>query len=179
MYITWAPSISCHQCMFIGTSPLISQSVINCSPGGTQWNLILIWYSIMFIHCIFRWTCSSLPWTVSSTGNANMSQCTCVLTVLFVWLVECTCHLPGSVNSSNVCEPGINGHCTCKKNVEGPRCVTCKDTYYDLREDNDNGCTGNHIIHCIPVIILLFFIIIISFVHDAYKYCQLVCRLQM
>ncbi|XP_078373908.1 laminin subunit alpha-like [Oculina patagonica] len=54
---------------------------------------------------------------------------------------ECTCHTPGTVNGSNVCEPGVEGYCTCKENVEGLRCMSCKDTYYDLREDNIYGCT--------------------------------------
>ena len=47
------------------------------------------------------------------------------------------------MNGSNVCEPNEEGLCTCKKNVEGLRCMSCKDTYYDLREDNIDGCTGD------------------------------------
>lgn len=63
--------------------------------------------------------------------------------VYFVCFVECMCHTPGTVNGSNVCEPGASGHCTCKKNVEGKHCMHCKDTYYDLHEDNVYGCTGD------------------------------------
>ena len=63
--------------------------------------------------------------------------------VFLFCLVECTCHQPGTVNGSNICEPGEGGHCPCKKNVEGPRCKTCRETYYDLHEDNVYGCTGN------------------------------------
>ena len=47
------------------------------------------------------------------------------------------------MNGSNVCEPNEEGLCTCKKNVEGLRCMSCKDIYYDLREDNIDGCTGD------------------------------------
>ena len=63
--------------------------------------------------------------------------------IVFVWFVECTCFTAGTVNGSNVCEPNEEGLCTCKKNVEGLRCMSCKDTYYDLREDNIHGCTGD------------------------------------
>ena len=67
-----------------------------------------------------------------------------MLIVEFVWFVECTCHTPGTVNGSNVCEPGKDGYCTCKRNVEGLQCMYCKDTCYDLREDNIDGCTGDY-----------------------------------
>ena len=66
-----------------------------------------------------------------------------LVTVAFVLFVECTCFTAGTVNGSNVCEPNEEGLCTCKKNVEGLRCMWCKDTYYDLREDNIYGCTGD------------------------------------
>ena len=66
-----------------------------------------------------------------------------MLTIVFVWFAECTCFTAGTVNGSNVCEPNEEGLCTCKKNVEGLRCMSCKDTYYDLREDNVDGCTGD------------------------------------
>lgn len=60
----------------------------------------------------------------------------------FFLILECTCHQPGTVNGSNVCEPDIHGRCTCKKNVEGPRCLSCKDMFYGLSADNMNGCSG-------------------------------------
>lgn len=66
-----------------------------------------------------------------------------MITDVFVWFVECTCFTAGTVNGSNVCEPNEEGYCTCKKNVEGLRCMSCKDTYYDLQEDNIHGCTGD------------------------------------
>lgn len=77
--------------------------------------------------------------------------------IVFVWFVECTCFTAGTVNGSNVCEPNEEGLCTCKKNVEGLRCMSCKDTYYDLQEDNIYGCSGDlllennkikHYFHC-------------------------------
>ena len=67
-----------------------------------------------------------------------------LLTVFNMWFAECTCHTPGTVNGSNVCEPDEEGYCLCKKNVEGARCMSCKDTYYDLREENIYGCTGKY-----------------------------------
>lgn len=62
--------------------------------------------------------------------------------IAFFLILECTCHQPGTVNGSNVCEPDIHGRCTCKKNVEGPRCLSCKDMFYGLSADNMNGCSG-------------------------------------
>lgn len=77
-----------------------------------------------------------------------------MLTIVFVLFVECTCFTAGTVNSSNVCEPNEEGLCTCKKNVEGLRCMSCKDTYYDLREDNIDGCTGDLLVQDNKIILL-------------------------
>ncbi|XP_068694373.1 laminin subunit beta-1-like isoform X2 [Montipora foliosa] len=53
---------------------------------------------------------------------------------------ECTCFQPGTVNGSNICEPDEHGICNCKKNVEGHRCSTCKNTYFGLSQEDLDGC---------------------------------------
>lgn len=69
-----------------------------------------------------------------------------MLIIVFVWFVECICFIVGIVNGFNVCELNEEGVCICKKNVEGRRCMFCKDIYYDLREDNVDGCIGDFLL---------------------------------
>lgn len=55
--------------------------------------------------------------------------------------LSCACHVPG-VNSSAdslTCD-GVTGQCACKINVTGRACDTCKDTYWNLRANNEAGC---------------------------------------
>ncbi|XP_065059495.1 laminin subunit alpha-like [Rhopilema esculentum] len=53
---------------------------------------------------------------------------------------DCLCHLPGTVNGSNVCDPGRTGNCPCKNNTEGRDCSSCKNEYFNLTANNLNGC---------------------------------------
>ena len=34
-----------------------------------------------------------------------------------------------------------NAECSCKENVEGADCDTCKDGFFDLQQSNPGGCT--------------------------------------
>ena len=49
---------------------------------------------------------------------------------------SCDCFKLGSVNSE--CNL-LNGQCTCKSNVIGRECNTCKDTYWNIQ--SGNGCS--------------------------------------
>ncbi|XP_076440495.1 laminin subunit alpha-like [Babylonia areolata] len=54
---------------------------------------------------------------------------------------ECTCHQPGTLTGSNVCNTHT-GQCMCKPDVGGRDCDTCRDGYYDLQKNNPFGCTN-------------------------------------
>ena len=60
--------------------------------------------------------------------------------------IACRCNLKGSVNDAK-CDPETNeekglvaGRCHCKANVEGPRCDHCKTGFFNLTEENPDGC---------------------------------------
>ena len=44
-------------------------------------------------------------------------------------ILECGCHEKGALNLP--CEK-VNGQCSCKPNVEGLNCNTCKDNYWNF-----------------------------------------------
>ena len=44
--------------------------------------------------------------------------------------LDCDCNIFGSEEKS--CDD--NGKCTCKKNVDGPKCKECKKDYYGFPE---------------------------------------------
>ena len=44
-------------------------------------------------------------------------------------ILECGCHEEGSLNLP--CEQ-VHGQCSCKPNVEGLNCNTCKDNYWNF-----------------------------------------------
>lgn len=62
--------------------------------------------------------------------------------------VPCSCDPIGSLDNGECLghsspSRGLQaGHCFCKTNVAGDSCDTCKDGFYDLREDNPDGCTA-------------------------------------
>lgn len=47
----------------------------------------------------------------------------------------CVCHIPCFFIYSQ-------GQCVCKDNVQGLECNECKSGYYNLQENNPQGCTG-------------------------------------
>uniref|UniRef100_A0A0K0EC03 Laminin subunit beta-1 n=2 Tax=Strongyloides stercoralis TaxID=6248 RepID=A0A0K0EC03_STRER len=59
---------------------------------------------------------------------------------------KCNCNKNGSLNNG-ICESEHNieknliaGKCYCKKYVDGQNCEYCKDGYWNLTSDNENGC---------------------------------------
>lgn len=63
-------------------------------------------------------------------------------------LLECDCDPHGS-EENGLCdeytEPELGleaGKCHCKKHVEGRRCDHCKPGFWDLHENNPDGCKG-------------------------------------
>ena len=70
---------------------------------------------------------------------------------------ECSCNIAGAANNINDCDQ-ISGRCTCKQNVGGSKCDTCKFGYHSLSPNNSLGCepcqcdpVGASSIYCDPV----------------------------
>ncbi len=62
--------------------------------------------------------------------------------------LECDCDPFGSTDGG-ICDSRtdpandlISGRCHCKKNVEGRRCDTCKNGFWNFTEANPDGCQG-------------------------------------
>lgn len=53
--------------------------------------------------------------------------------------LPCGCNVAGVVGSGRNCDL-VTGACTCKTNVEGRDCGTCKSGYYGLDKNNEDGC---------------------------------------
>ncbi|XP_052098363.1 uncharacterized protein LOC127733114 isoform X2 [Mytilus californianus] len=53
---------------------------------------------------------------------------------------SCECNADGMVGSSQKCAQ-VDGQCTCKGNVEGRQCDTCKHIHFNLTNSNSDGCT--------------------------------------
>ena len=51
----------------------------------------------------------------------------------------CECNTNGTANGDDTCGQ-VTGQCNCTENVEGLKCDTCSDGYYDF----DSGCSGEH-----------------------------------
>ena len=51
----------------------------------------------------------------------------------------CECNTNGTANGDDTCDQAT-GQCNCTENVEGLKCDTCSDGYYDF----DSGCSGEH-----------------------------------
>ena len=70
--------------------------------------------------------------------------------IYFVSLTACDCDPSGSLfggrcdGHSDEANGLLAGRCHCKAQVEGKRCDTCKDGYYNLDESNEQGCQGQY-----------------------------------
>lgn len=53
--------------------------------------------------------------------------------------LACRCNEAGTVPST-VCDQ--DGACSCKDNVTGTHCDQCSPGYFNLSQDNNNGCQG-------------------------------------
>lgn len=45
------------------------------------------------------------------------------------------------------------GRCICKTNVDGRRCDQCKEGYWNMQDDNPDGCEGIDQKNYIPLIL--------------------------
>ena len=52
---------------------------------------------------------------------------------------RCVCDAVGTVNASTTCD-AVTGQCPCKSNVAGIQCDQCAIGYFNLTEDNPDGC---------------------------------------
>ena len=71
------------------------------------------------------------------------------------FLSVCDCDPAGSLYDGE-CEPRndaelgtVAGRCLCKTYVTGRRCDSCVEGYWNLQDDNPNGCDGIDIIKII------------------------------
>lgn len=70
----------------------------------------------------------------------------CTVFILNLVLLACECDLAGSLDDGicdSVTDPAnnlVSGQCHCKPNVDGRRCDTCKNGFWNLTESNGNGC---------------------------------------
>ena len=69
---------------------------------------------------------------------------------MFFLTPECQCDPTGSEHGGE-CESHtdqendlVAGRCICKKYVEGERCDSCQDGFWNMREDNPDGCEGRN-----------------------------------
>ncbi|XP_076463865.1 usherin-like [Babylonia areolata] len=61
--------------------------------------------------------------------------------------IPCGCNLEGAVNGNPACNQ-VTGQCFCKQNVQGKQCNSCQYGFYNLQDDNPNGCMA---CNCNPV----------------------------
>lgn len=73
-------------------------------------------------------------------------------TMLHFKLSACDCD-PGGSLDDGICDSKTDianglesGRCHCKSNVEGRRCDTCKNGFWNFSESNPDGCIGTCII---------------------------------
>ncbi|CAG2238788.1 USH2A [Mytilus edulis] len=52
----------------------------------------------------------------------------------------CQCNADGTSGSTQICDQ-VGGQCSCKSNVEGLQCDTCKHIHYNLNNSNNAGCS--------------------------------------
>lgn len=69
----------------------------------------------------------------------------------FLFKLACNCDMRGSLKDG-ICDSKddekqnlISGRCHCKEYADGPKCNVCKPGYWNLREDNYDGCESNSI----------------------------------
>ncbi len=71
-----------------------------------------------------------------------------VLSLLCLYYTACDCDPAGSEHQGE-CESHtdeehglVAGRCICKRYVDGPRCDMCKNGYWNMLDDNPEGCEG-------------------------------------
>ena len=69
-----------------------------------------------------------------------------MLSLVVVLFAACDCDPIGSEHGgecesrTDVVHELVAGRCVCKRFVEGLRCDTCMDNYWNMRSDNGEGC---------------------------------------
>ena len=56
--------------------------------------------------------------------------------------LACLCNESGSDPSAGESCNATTGQCTCKENVEGVKCTSCKTSFFNLQSSNPTGCEG-------------------------------------
>lgn len=69
----------------------------------------------------------------TSVAECHMFYYVCVMSA------ACGCDVAGTVGANQTCVPDATGQCSCKPNVEGRTCDTCKDGFYGLAANDSNG----------------------------------------
>ena len=60
--------------------------------------------------------------------------------LMLVSLSDCLCNVPGSESSAGGSCNATTGQCTCKANVMGLKCDTCKTGFLNLQASDVDGC---------------------------------------
>lgn len=99
------------------------------------------------VNCTY--TDSSGHYTCACTKNTQNDDCgNCASgyfrqTEDFGCINMCQCDNNGSVNSAATCHE-VGGQCSCKANVEGRTCDTCKHVHFNLSSINVDGCSRSN-----------------------------------
>lgn len=80
-----------------------------------------------------------------SSRYLNRLRCCwpCSMPSLSLSLTACNCTTAGSIPGSMCNE--TDGQCVCKDNVQGRQCEECRDSFYNLQENNNQGCQSEYI----------------------------------
>lgn len=83
---------------------------------------------------------------------------------IFSYLIACDCDPTGSLDEG-ICDSRtdeanglVSGQCHCKENVDGRRCDTCKNGFWNLTDINPSGCIGE-----LKLFVKLFFLVKLQF----------------
>lgn len=68
------------------------------------------------------------------------------------------------------------GRCHCKEHVEGRRCDTCVNGYWNLREGNELGCEGNSRVTSTFLLLTIYPVADIQYRAISFKYLWEVAR---
>ena len=88
-------------------------------------------------------------------------------------VTDCNCDPSGSLRQgechSHTSKDGryVAGTCDCKRYVEGRRCDTCQNGYWNLKSDNADGCQGK----CGFLILTVFFFFFFFFFFLHHIFC--------